>query len=645
MRNSRKYIVSFVLTAFVIIAWWLRIRKAGQYSLYAFDDGIHATLAKAVLEHGFPILPSGHLHFRGFLYDYALAFSCYLFGCNEFALRLPGIIAGTLIILCTYFLGKEIFARRVGLLAALVLTFSTWQIEMSRYVRFYSQFQFFFILSVYAFYQGFYKEKTIYKYIAFVCFYLALFSHCLAIYLILLFGILIVTNSRKGFLNRQNMSFFVLSVAGFLFWFYYLIPRIFTVVSEPTASSGYLHPALPLFADSIKNNTLLFSIAVFCFVLLAIFLLPGELWKKHKSIFFAYCGICALVLLQQINLALIAACLYLFLARKSPVVRTDLLRSIFIMITLGTLAWGAFGIFCWTKINGLTFFMRIYETAKALFIFSYPQLIFIYLFFKALPLMSLVVLAAVLYAARDSFLHKDKIGYTYTWLFFILVCLGMASLQDAHNEPRYVYHLFPIFVILYGFGIFSLSDALYGRFFNNKMRFLKIVLPLLLFAVTVEHANPLEAYHISQRKYGEKVNPMFAPSTKVVMMPDYKSAGEYVRARRAPDDIVILFGFAKPIFLYYIGRLDYSLEFGKDIFVEKNTPEAHKLTGCGTIDLSKLNEFIRSGRRVWLVFSLCSGNFRDESKYEDKKARFIEENRENLVFTSSDNNFLVYEFN
>jgi hypothetical protein len=200
-------------------------------------------------------------------------------------------------------------------------------------------------------------------------------------------------------------------------------------------------------------------------------------------------------------------------------------------------------------------------------------------------------------------------------------------------------------MLLYAFGIFKISSVVCAKISNRKLIFLKMVLSAILFIITVEHANPIEAYHISQRKYGEKVNPMFAPSTSFKILADYKSTGEYVARQLRRDDIVVFLGFAKTTFYYYIGRIDYSLDLNRDIFIEKNTPQAHKHTGNGTIGLPQLKKFIVSGRRVWLVVSLISQNFRDESSCVDAKNKLIEDNRKNLVFESSDNAFLVYKFN
>ncbi len=72
--------------------------------------------------------------------DYKLPLYAYLdipfvavFGLNEFAVRLPNAILGSLSILVVYFLVKEVFKRQnLAILTALLLAISPWHIPMSR---------------------------------------------------------------------------------------------------------------------------------------------------------------------------------------------------------------------------------------------------------------------------------------------------------------------------------------------------------------------------------------------------------------------------------------------------------------------------------------------------------------------------------
>ena len=59
------------------------------------------------------------------------------FGHSEFAVRLPSLIAGTLVIPVLYELGRELYDRRTGLLAAAFAAVSPLLIWYSQEVRMY----------------------------------------------------------------------------------------------------------------------------------------------------------------------------------------------------------------------------------------------------------------------------------------------------------------------------------------------------------------------------------------------------------------------------------------------------------------------------------------------------------------------------
>jgi 4-amino-4-deoxy-L-arabinose transferase-like glycosyltransferase len=65
------------------------------------------------------------------LFLYLVSYSVGLFGRTVLALRLPAAIIGTLTIPATYWLGRELFNRRIGLLAAAIMTVTFWPIQLS----------------------------------------------------------------------------------------------------------------------------------------------------------------------------------------------------------------------------------------------------------------------------------------------------------------------------------------------------------------------------------------------------------------------------------------------------------------------------------------------------------------------------------
>lgn len=66
------------------------------------------------------------------LYIYLTVPSVAIFGLNEFAVRFPSALLGVLAVIMTYFLTKEFFDQRAGLIAAALLAISPWHLQFTR---------------------------------------------------------------------------------------------------------------------------------------------------------------------------------------------------------------------------------------------------------------------------------------------------------------------------------------------------------------------------------------------------------------------------------------------------------------------------------------------------------------------------------
>ncbi len=109
--------------------------------------------ARARSEKGLPIPPSGYFYSRSYLNVPLIAFSMLLIGPTEFAARLPSVFFGVLTIPLVFFFVRKIGDKKLALIAAFLVTFSVLEIAWSRQARMYQQLQFFYILSLYFFYE------------------------------------------------------------------------------------------------------------------------------------------------------------------------------------------------------------------------------------------------------------------------------------------------------------------------------------------------------------------------------------------------------------------------------------------------------------------------------------------------------------
>lgn len=131
-----------ILLAIVLFAFFLRFYRLDQVppSLY-WDEASLGYNAFSIVqtlrdEHGVFMPVSNFAAFGDYKapgYIYAIVPFIRLFGLSEMAVRAPSALAGTLLVLVTYFLVLELGQKkRVAIIAALFVAVSPWSLQMSR---------------------------------------------------------------------------------------------------------------------------------------------------------------------------------------------------------------------------------------------------------------------------------------------------------------------------------------------------------------------------------------------------------------------------------------------------------------------------------------------------------------------------------
>lgn len=143
-----------VLVGLLICGTYLRFYNLGEMSFWV-DEMNHVFAGMSLSEGEAPTFPSGVANERALLYSRMVGWTFSAFGVSEISARFPSAVLGLLSILLIFWVGKELFNRRVGLLAAFFLTFAHMPIGWSRTSRMYTLFQFLFLLAVYFYYRGF----------------------------------------------------------------------------------------------------------------------------------------------------------------------------------------------------------------------------------------------------------------------------------------------------------------------------------------------------------------------------------------------------------------------------------------------------------------------------------------------------------
>jgi 4-amino-4-deoxy-L-arabinose transferase-like glycosyltransferase len=220
MKCGLKFIKDNIILIFILtFGLLLRTYNLGHESFW-FDETISSIAAISLSENGAPIFPSGFFYSRAILNTFLIAVSFSFLGVNEFAGRFPSVIFGTLTILLVYHMGSKWGNKRVGLLAAILVAFSVWEIAWSRQARMYQQLQFFYVLSLYLFYEYVNHRNKKHLYLLIASLAATILSHVFGYVLIGVFLLFLAASFLKekhyNVLDKKNMLYVALA---FIFLF------------------------------------------------------------------------------------------------------------------------------------------------------------------------------------------------------------------------------------------------------------------------------------------------------------------------------------------------------------------------------------------------------------------------------------------
>jgi len=247
----------FAVLLITLYGFILRIYNLGYQSFW-YDEGYSVNAALCMLERGLPILPSGHFYTAGILNTGLIASSIGLFGASEFSARMPSVLFGTLTIPLAFFFVKSIGDKRLALVTAFLVTFSILEIAWSREARMYQQLQFFYLLSLYSFYEFTQRRSNRYLVLTILSTICTILSHTFGFSLILIYLIYpLLTNiksirkylSKKFLLNRQCLISALCAIALLALGeiFFGLFSAVWgSRINYFTEYSGYLKETFPV---------------------------------------------------------------------------------------------------------------------------------------------------------------------------------------------------------------------------------------------------------------------------------------------------------------------------------------------------------------------------------------------------------------
>ena len=252
-KGNRFFLFLFLLV--FLAGFAIRIYRIGEMSLW-WDELITGKYAQRVLETGMPLSPSGLVvYWRGAIYTYTVSLSMLIFGHNEFSVRLPSVVFGMIVSVISFFFTYKMTKNKwIALCAMLFLSASPYNVEFSRFARFYIINAGLFLISIWLFWIGFIQKNFKWKIVSTFIFILMLHTVQLGAIYLSLFGVLFLRDifllinrdhwriDENRFQLKENILFFSLSVLIFfvgnffeLFW-----PNSF---DEVTLASDYFGEA------------------------------------------------------------------------------------------------------------------------------------------------------------------------------------------------------------------------------------------------------------------------------------------------------------------------------------------------------------------------------------------------------------------
>jgi mannosyltransferase len=263
-RTISKY--SITLLVIVLTGLFLRVYDLGVESLW-YDETYSVFMSKMSLSGILQAIPGADPSPP--LYLFILHYWMALFGASEVAVRSLSVLFGVLAIPVIYVLGRRLFNEEAGLLAALILAFSTFNIQYSQEARMYSLMVLLALLSMY-FFIRFVQRNTVAISVGYVISTtLLLYTHAYGVFVVIAQNVYLLTllflSREHAFRLRHWIALQVLLVALFAPGASFLISQTSSVEKGfwiPTATINRLISTLSTYAGTTTLLGLFFALSV-----------------------------------------------------------------------------------------------------------------------------------------------------------------------------------------------------------------------------------------------------------------------------------------------------------------------------------------------------------------------------------------------
>ncbi|MBD3274648.1 MAG: hypothetical protein GF372_05020 [Candidatus Marinimicrobia bacterium] len=287
--------------------------------------------------------------------------------------------------------------------------------------------------------------------------------------------------------------------------------------------------------------------------------------------------------------------------------------------------------------------------------FGFPD---IYHFFfiwlvRGWPVMTLFLLIGSVLLFIRVLYNRNNSASLYI-LGALIIPAIFASLFESYNESRYIFHLYPLIVIIFSMIVFYIfkNMLILLKLSKNKNYFLATVLSSIFILLAIKDANPLFAWDVGERTYTSHRDPVRAILSwepYANFHQDHYNPAMYVKNNKKPEDKVMVAGLSWTVgvYHYYLNGLDYYFPPSKgQSAVIRNGEYIHYITGSkSVVGLTELEQTISSADGIFWILMDKQILLENVIYYSEEIKNYLEELKDYIVYMGQDNKSIVIKIN
>jgi hypothetical protein len=562
--RSHGRITWLILAAIVLVAIFPRVLAIGDAWIW-IDEDLTWLVTDGMLEEGRPVMPSGTLYPRAPLYTSLVSASLW-FGervsdLSEWqaqitALRYPSVLFSLALIVVMFLFGRSLGGDVVGLLAALMVALSPWDVHYARMARMYELFALLFTLTVYLAYLGLMRGNRAARIGMLVVAPLAIASHQQAATMAIIFVVPFLFPRDRRPPVRWLLAGLAVCVVAFVG-----IGRLadygFGQSAELKVESGRSDGGTCNIAGIVidLNHARLLLLETFerkpiAAILAALGIVGIGGWSIRRTLkdgnvaSAAFAGLVVVALLaNQLVIAAVLALVSIKLGERT--VSGGIRRGLEFGLLAGASIVLVLGAFAWAHGLAETGDRMVLRSFAALPVPWYKRL------FQTYPLMFVVTFAGIAVYFLRSLRPGADHGRLFVAAAFAAPLIGQGIVYSPYFGFRYNFYLSPLMILIFLVStvpiVRLLTDAITPRSRRLLVATTMMGVVLVLFG---EAFRPLEAFAVHRRGPGYNRELFRHPDLTASYNYDFHKTSRYVIDHREPGDIVIA---RDPVNLYPYG--------------------------------------------------------------------------------------------